>query len=89
MLGSYIRTAAPKRHRSIFGGSRISVMRSPLAEAAENLVQIEQYAELSLLDHDRILTALKARDVDAARDAMRRHLERYWKIMGWPEALER
>ena len=62
-----------------------SVLRSPLSEAAENLVQIEQYAELSLLDHDRILAALKARDADAARDGMRRHLMRYQKIIGWSE----
>ena len=66
-----------------------SVLRSPLSEAAENLVQIEQYAELSLLDHDRILATLKARDVDAARDAMRRHLMRYQKIIGWFERPQR
>ncbi|WP_371169262.1 FadR/GntR family transcriptional regulator [Aliiroseovarius sp. 2305UL8-7] len=62
-----------------------NVMRSPLSEAAENLVQIEQYAELSLLDHDRILAALIARDASAARDAMQRHLTRYQKIIGWAD----
>ena len=61
-------------------------MRSPLTESVESLVQIEQYAELSILDHERILQKIKNKDAPAARDAMKRHLTRYQKIIGWTEA---
>ena len=61
-----------------------NALRTPLAEAAENRVQIAQYAELSLLDHDRILAALCAHDADAAKDAMTRHLQRYRTIINRP-----
>ena len=61
-------------------------MRSPLTESVESLVQIEQYAELSILDHERILQKIKNKDAPAAREAMKRHLTRYQKIIGWAEA---
>lgn len=58
-------------------------MRSPLTASLEDLVQVEQYAELSLLDHERISNAIRARDPATAREAMRRHLRRYQKLIGW------
>jgi len=58
-------------------------MRSPLTQSIESLVQIEQYAELSMLDHERILQKIKQRDASGARDAMHRHLSRYLKIVNW------
>ena len=57
-------------------------LRSPLIRHLENEVQIEQHAELSMLDHQRILDRIVDRDADGARDAMRRHLLRFIKLIG-------
>ena len=57
-------------------------LRSPLIRAMEDKVELQQYAELQLLDHEAILRAIEAGEPDSARHAMRRHLMRYKELLG-------
>ncbi|MBH1974590.1 MAG: FadR family transcriptional regulator [Rhodobacteraceae bacterium] len=56
-------------------------MRSPVIRSMENQVQIEQYSELSLIDHERILSEIEAHNPGGAGAAMSRHLSRYTKLL--------
>lgn len=57
-------------------------LRSPLIRAMEDKANLEQYAELPLLDHEAILRAIENRDEEGAKNAMHRHLVRYQKLLG-------
>ncbi len=57
-------------------------LRSPLNDTMERKVDLEQHAELPLLDHESILRAIEGRNPDGARNAMERHLKRYQKLLG-------
>jgi len=57
-------------------------LRSPLNDTLERKVDLEQHAELPLLDHESILRAIEGRNPDGARNAMERHLKRYQKLLG-------
>ena len=56
--------------------------RSPLIRAMEDKADLQQYAELSMLDHEAIYRAIEAKDPEGAKNAMRRHLMRYEKLLG-------
>ena len=56
-------------------------LRSPIIAAMEDKVDIEQYAEIQIMDHERIFQAIKAKDPSGAKDAMHRHLRRYMKLL--------
>lgn len=56
-------------------------LRSPIIGAMEDRVDIEQYAEIQIMDHERIFQAIKAKDAEGAKDAMHRHLRRYMKLL--------
>ncbi len=56
-------------------------LRSPIIGAMEDRVDIEQYAEIQIMDHERIFQAIKAKDSEGAKDAMHRHLKRYMKLL--------
>lgn len=57
-------------------------LRSPLNDTMERKVDLEQHAELPLLDHESILRAIEGRNPEGARNAMERHLKRYQKLLG-------
>jgi GntR family transcriptional regulator, transcriptional repressor for pyruvate dehydrogenase complex len=46
-----------------------------LRDTRERSLQLEGRPQKSLAGHRRILAAIKRRDAEAARDAMRRHIE--------------
>ena len=46
-----------------------------LRESRERSLQVEGRAQKSLAGHRRILAAIKRRDAEAAKDAMRHHIE--------------
>lgn len=56
-------------------------LRTPIIGAMEDKVDIEQHAEIQILDHERIFQAIKAKDSVGAKDAMHRHLKRYIKLL--------
>lgn len=90
---SFANDADGQFHRAIAGCSRNALntsiarflwkgLRSPLMRAMEDKADLQQYAELPLLDHETILRAIEAKDASGARSAMKRHLVRYKKLLG-------
>ncbi len=90
---SFASDADGQFHRAIAGCSHNALntgiarflwkgLRSPLMRAMEDKADLQQYAELPLLDHEAILRAIEAKDVDGAKNAMQRHLLRYKKLLG-------
>jgi GntR family transcriptional repressor for pyruvate dehydrogenase complex len=53
----------------------LDILMDMLRETRERSLQIEGRPQKSLTGHRRILTAIKRRDAEAAKDAMRRHIE--------------
>ncbi len=53
----------------------IDILMDLLRESRERSLQVEGRAQKSLAGHRRILAAIKRRDAEAARDAMRHHIE--------------
>lgn len=53
----------------------IDILMDLLRDTRERSLQVEGRAQKSLAGHRRILAAIKRRDAEAARDAMRRHIE--------------
>jgi GntR family transcriptional regulator, transcriptional repressor for pyruvate dehydrogenase complex len=53
----------------------IDILMDLLRESRERSLQVEGRAQKSLAGHRRILAAIKRRDTEAARDAMRHHIE--------------
>ena len=56
-------------------------LRSPLIKLMEHKADLEQHAELSLLDHESILRAIEGSNPEGAFSAMERHLKRYQKLL--------
>ncbi len=89
---SFANDADGQFHRAIAGCSKNALntaiarflwkgLRSPLMRAMEDKADLQQYAELPLLDHEAVLRAIEARDVEGAKNAMKRHLLRYKKLL--------
>ena len=56
-------------------------MRSPFVRILEHSVQIDQHAELSMIDHEKILMCVREKESVDAMKAMRKHLTRYQKLL--------
>jgi GntR family transcriptional repressor for pyruvate dehydrogenase complex len=53
----------------------LDILMDLLRETRERSLQVEGRGEKSLVGHRRILTAIEKHDTEAAKDAMRRHIE--------------
>jgi GntR family transcriptional repressor for pyruvate dehydrogenase complex len=53
----------------------IDTLMDLLRDTREHSLQVEGRAQKSLAGHRRILAAIKRRDAEAAKAAMRRHIE--------------
>jgi GntR family transcriptional repressor for pyruvate dehydrogenase complex len=53
----------------------LDILMDLLRETRERSLQVEGRAQRSLVGHRRILTAIENHDTEAAKDAMRRHIE--------------
>jgi GntR family transcriptional repressor for pyruvate dehydrogenase complex len=53
----------------------LDILMDLLRETRERSLQVEGRPKKSLLGHRRILTAIKHKDGEAAKAAMRRHIE--------------
>ena len=53
----------------------LDILMDLLRDTRERSLQVEGRAQKSLAGHKRILAAIKRHDAEAAKDAMRRHIE--------------
>ena len=53
----------------------LDILMDLLRDTRERSLQVEGRAPKSLAGHRRILAAIKRHDAEAAKDAMRRHIE--------------